>query len=111
MKFDLDNSLMKGININGELRRTKKAIEQKKLYVETDKVKLRVIGGRLPAEIGGGPTVPEMVQAGNAMGPKILGQPVAEVANDKFNQKTGFFHNRVIQAWKIRFFYDGRYKR
>lgn len=31
--------------------------------------------GRLPAVIGGGPTVPEMEQAGKATGPEFSGQP------------------------------------
>jgi hypothetical protein len=44
-----------------------------KLYA--DKAKLRVIGGRLPAIIGGGPTVPEMEQAGKATDPKFSGRP------------------------------------
>jgi len=31
--------------------------------------------GRLPAVTGGGPTAPEMEQAGKATGPRLLGQP------------------------------------
>jgi len=43
-----------------------------------DKAKPRVIVGRLPAIIGGGPAVPEMEQVGKATGPVIQDGRVAE---------------------------------
>jgi len=57
----------------------------------TDKAKLQVIGGRLPAVMGGRPTVPLLEQAGKATDPKFLGWPGCQSRNGKtglpwFNQ-------------------------
>jgi len=42
---------------------------------KTDKAKLQVIGGRLPAVMGGRPAVPSMEQAGKATDPNFWGRP------------------------------------
>jgi hypothetical protein len=49
----------------------------------TDKAKPRVIGGRLLAVIGGGPTAPLLGQTGKATDPEFLGWPGCQSRNGK----------------------------